>query len=78
MTEHEIGKIKMFMGDVIMSDLVYQSLLDAFLKKRQGEDIQTKAARMIAIELLQEAWDELAKIKEREKPTSLQPKQYGM
>lgn len=78
MTEHEIGKVKMFMGDTIMSDLIYQSLMDAFLKRRQGEDIQMKAARMTAIELLQDAWGELEKVRGRDKPTSSEPRQRGM
>lgn len=67
MTEYEKGRIKDFMNDAITSELVYQSLLQTFLKKRADEDVTMKAARFVAIELLLETWQELAKIKEKDK-----------
>lgn len=67
MTEYEIGRLQDFMNDTITSDLVYQQLLQSFLKKRQDEDVTMKAARFIAIELLLETWQELDKVRGKEK-----------
>lgn len=67
MTEYETGRIKDFMNDTITSELIYQSLMQSFLKKRQDEDVTMKAARFVAIELLLETWQELDKVREKEK-----------
>lgn len=54
-------KINRFLGDRVMSAAVYEVLLEAFLKKKQGADINVIAASMLAVYALDDAWKELAK-----------------
>jgi len=63
-------RIARFMADDVMVESVHDVLLASFMKKRDG-DVNLKAAQMIALELLQEGWKELAKHKgrgEQERP----------
>lgn len=46
------------MADNIMSEAVKSVLLESFMKKRDG-DVHTKAAQMMAIDLLHDGWKEL-------------------
>ena len=62
MTEHEKGKVSQFVGDVMMSDAVYQILLQSFLKKSTSSDVNMKAAERIAIDLLNDGWKDLEKV----------------
>ncbi len=55
------AKLQQFSNDKYLQDAVYEVLMEIFLKKKSGEDVQMKAARFVAIELLQEAWDEATK-----------------
>ena len=48
-----------FANNPVMMGAVYDVLLNAYLKKKSGEDINLKGGRFIAIEALQEAWKEL-------------------
>ena len=56
-------KLKRFMADKDMADSVYASLLHSFLRKRSNSDVNLKAAQMVAVELLEEAWKELERFK---------------
>jgi len=52
-------KLRQFINNPTLSEAVKSELLRCFLKKKSGEDVNTKAARFIATELLHEAWQEL-------------------
>lgn len=54
-------KIRKFLNDKGMSEIVKEVLISAFLKPRPQTDIQILAASRIAIDLLEEAWKELKK-----------------
>lgn len=46
------------MADEITADAIRETLTASFMKRREG-DVQLKAAQMIALELLQDAWKDL-------------------
>jgi len=54
------AKIKAFMSDKVMNKAVKSVMLDAFMKAKDG-DIHMKAAQMVAINLLEDAFKELNK-----------------
>ncbi len=54
-------KIKRFLADKVMSDAVFEVLLDSYIKPRAKLEVTTLAAERIAINLLDEAWKELQK-----------------
>lgn len=51
--------LKQFINNPVLSETIKSELLRCFLKRKSGEDVNIKAARFIATELLQEAWQEL-------------------
>lgn len=65
MDELKRQKIKRFLEDEVMSEAVYGIILKTFLKPQKG-DVQILAASRIAIDLLDEAWKELSKLKSDE------------
>lgn len=66
MNETQKIKIQRFLSDEILVGAVYEILNRSFLKRREGEDVEMKAARFIATELLTEGWRELEKFKSSE------------
>lgn len=62
MNQLDTQRLRQFIGDTVMSQAVYDHLLSSFMKKRQG-GTDIKAAQMIAIEILQEAWAEMERYK---------------
>ena len=64
MNKDEQAKIKRFMSDELMSASVYELLLKSFMKRRDA-DVNLKAAQMVAIELLQDAWKDLERQKDK-------------
>lgn len=56
-------KVTRFLNDRVMSGTIYDVLLQSFLKKKDGEDTELKAARFMAIGLLDEAWKDLERVK---------------
>lgn len=69
--------ISRFMHDTLMSESVYQTLLDSFLKKRDG-DVNLKAAQMLAIDMFTEGWRDLERLKDKEISTNKNTRQIGM
>lgn len=65
------------MHDTLMSESVYQTLLDSFLKKRDG-DVNLKAAQMLAIDMFTEGWRDLERMKDKEVFTNKNTRQIGM
>lgn len=60
---NKANKIKRFMQDVEMSEAVYEVLLNKYVGVAQYNDVETLAASRIAINLLQDAWRELERMK---------------
>lgn len=70
MDELQIQKVNRFLSDEVMSDTVHSVLLETFLKPRKSDDVHVLAASRVAIDLLQEAWKELKKLRfDNEKTT---------
>lgn len=71
-------KIKMFMNDKVMSNAVYNALLDSFLKEQPSKDVQTLAASRLAIDFLKDGWKHLEHFKSE--PLQVKPisKQIGV
>ena len=61
MNNEQKAQIGQFMNNRGMSEAVSSLLTKYFLKKRGEEDVNMKAARFIATELLSEAWLEMEK-----------------
>lgn len=61
----QLNKIKRFMADVDTQIAVKQFVTDQFLKSNKSTDVNYLAAKMIAIELLNNAWKEMDKQRER-------------
>ena len=70
-------RIQRFMSDEVMSESVKESLVQSFMKKRDG-DVQLKAAQMIALELLQEGWRELENMSSEAEHVDKKPKQIAV
>jgi len=63
MNELKVEKIKRFLNDKVMSDSVKEMITQSFLKTSKDRDVQFPASKMTAIELLEDAWKELNKLK---------------
>ena len=63
MNAEQQAQIKAFISNPSLSDAVASLLTRHFLKKRGDEDVNMKAARFIATELISEAWLEMEKYK---------------
>ena len=66
MNKGEREKINRFLNDVGMSDAVHTTLIKSFLKTRGDRDVHLLAAAKIAIELLDEAWKDMSRMKDEE------------
>ena len=56
-------KVTQFLNDTLMADTIKNVFEDILARPSKDRDVHLLAARMIAIELLQEAWKEMAKLK---------------
>lgn len=63
MNERQISNVRSFISSKDVSDDVYTLLLRNFLAKRDGADVQTMAAQMIAVQLLNDAWSEMERMR---------------
>jgi hypothetical protein len=61
MNSEQTAQIRVFINSRSMAEAVNTLLNRHFLKKRGEEDVNMKAARFIATELLNEAWLEMEK-----------------
>lgn len=70
MHQQDKERVQRFMQDSLMAEIVKDQIQSVFLRKREG-DVTSKAAQMMAIEMLDEAWKELqhhGRAGERQKP----------
>lgn len=56
-------KVNRFLNDKVMSQTVYDILLESFLRKEKGSDVNMLAASMLAVYALEDAWKELQSLK---------------
>jgi hypothetical protein len=66
LNEIQQEKLKRFMTDKVMSSAVYSVLESEFLKVSKDRDVQNLAARFLAIEVINNAWQELRKYEPEE------------
>ena len=57
------NKIKSFISDSVMSDSVYQVILNSFLAERQNQDVHVLAASRLSIDFLKQGWKDLERFK---------------
>lgn len=72
------ARVKKFMRDVDTANAVRNVLTKAFLKKRERSDIYMAAAERLAIDLLEDAWRELEKIKGQDEAEKKDLSQVGL
>jgi flagellin-specific chaperone FliS len=78
MDENQKNKLIRFLNDKITSDAVYDILLRSFLKVPKDRAVENLAASMIAVERLDDAWKELAKLKGEQKAQGEDKLQRGL
>lgn len=78
MTDAQREKIRRFLNDESMAGAVRAVLLKAFLKPQKDRDVQWLAASRIAIDLLDDAWKDLNKLKADDGGVDKQTAQVGM
>ena len=66
MNKHNIDLVKLFVNNEPMQGAVKEVIEETFRAKKPNEDIHIKAGRFIALELLNEAWIELDRLKARQ------------
>jgi hypothetical protein len=72
-------RITRFLNDVTLSDTIYRELQDSFMSNgTYGTNVELLAASRIAINLLQDAWKDLAKQKTKTGTIKNDLKQVGM
>ena len=71
-------KIRRFMHDEVMSNAVYEVLLNSFLEPKEGQDVNMLAASMIAVGRLKAGWRELEKLKLIAEGETNERKQIGL
>jgi len=60
--DHRKEKIKQFMADTVMSEVIQDEIRNSFLKTRKDQDIYKLAASRLAIDYLNEAFKEFGNI----------------
>lgn len=78
MDQTQKSKVTKFLADKVMSETIYQVLLDTFLKPRKGASVEEKAAAFISVEMLQEAWRELDRYRKEVEQETKPLNQVGM
>lgn len=67
MNEKELLLIRGFIGDRDMNETVRALLLKNFLRSRPNADVHILAAQTLAVQFLDDAWNEMLKHKSGEK-----------
>ncbi|MES2224145.1 MAG: hypothetical protein V4469_04410 [Patescibacteria group bacterium] len=78
MNEIEKNRLERFVMDQVSVDAVYKLLFNSFLKSKGQRDVQIMAAERLAIDFLDDAWEELLKFKPESKPTAAGVKNPGL
>lgn len=67
MNERDIAKIRGFINDKEMSEVVHDLITRNFLQRRSNADVHILAAQTLAVQFLQEAWVEMERHKDEVK-----------
>ncbi len=78
MNQTEKEKLLRFMNDESMSNAVHSLLLKSFLEPHPWENVNLLAASRIAIDLLEDAWKDLARFKTQEEAKRKEVTQVGL
>ena len=78
MTEGQRKKVGLFLQDEELTKILYDILLESFLRTPKSTDVQTLAAYRIAIDLLKEGWRELQGFRLRNKPEDSTQENVGL
>jgi len=78
MTDQAREKLKRFLADPVMSQVVYDELLRAFLEPKPQASTEEKAASFIAIERLQAGWKKLERESKADTPQAKPLEQVGL
>jgi hypothetical protein len=76
--ETQKAQIQRFLEDADTANAVKSVLLDSFLKERKGQDVYVLAASRLAIDLLNEGWRELEKLRRENEDTNKSTRQVGV
>lgn len=71
-------KINRFLADKAMAKIVYDVLLQSFLKKKNDADINILASSMLAVYALEDGWKELQKYKNETESVKRELDQIGL
>ena len=66
MTQERREKLKRFANDISLMEAVKEVLTASFLRERAEKDVHYLAAKSLAVEYLEDAWRELARVREEE------------
>lgn len=78
MNDAQKEKLRQFGNDVVMNEVVKQSITNSFLKGKPTDDVHIKASRFIALELLNEAWKDIEVFKDKAEREGEKKKQIGL
>ena len=78
MNPTQTEKVKRFANDKLMNESVKFVIEKSFRKPKINEDVYMKAARFMALGLLEEAWKEINLFKIEEKDVGEQHTQIGL
>jgi len=78
MSDYHKERITRFTKDKDTMDAVRQSITQSFLKKRDHKDIYMAGAERVAIDLLEDAWNDLLKIRIEDGVDKGERKQVGL
>lgn len=71
-------KITLFLNDEMMSESIKEELREAFLTSKSEESVESKAARMMAIEMLETGWKRLQTLKNKGQNEQKDRQQVGL
>ena len=72
------AKIRQFANDKQMNEAVYDVVSEKLFSTSKDRDVNVLAARFLAIEILNEAWKDMLRLKEDEEKVSKEVNQIGM
>lgn len=78
MNKNKIQLVKNFANNEPMQEAVKTTIEETFRAKKPNEDVHIKAGRFIALELLNEAWVELDRLKAQQEEEPVVRSQVGL
>ncbi len=78
MNDLEKAKVERFINDQVTSNAVYRAIQGSFLRKKGAKDVHVLAAERLAVDLLDDAWKDLAKLSTQVEESMEVAKQVGL